>query len=412
MWVLAAALAAGSVGMVRADEISDLRKQVEEQYNALIRLQIQLSQVENAQKQQAESVKKLESTGGFTLPEPMKWAERVRLYGDFRYRHEQIDGDRVDQRDRHRIRARVGLKGSINDEWSFDLRLASGNDDSPISTNQDLDGGFSSKRIWLDRAFLTYEPDKMDGLAVLAGKMGMPFYTVGGNQLIWDSDLTPEGIAVQYTVNLNETWSLFANGGGMWVEERGSDTDTSLWGLQGGLSHLFEDKSKLTGGVSYYKYGNIKGKAAIGAFAGNTSQGGVYAFDYELLETFGEYATKLGETPMAFYGNYVVNTASGVQGDTGWLLGARYNKASAPGTWEAGYEYRDLERDAVLGAFTDSDFIGGGTYGRGHKLGFKYALAKNVAAGATYFISERDADGGGKRDDKYRRLQLDIELKF
>jgi hypothetical protein len=407
--------AAGLVGRAHADEVSDLRKEVEQQYNALLKVQNQLLEIEAAQKKQGESVKKLESTGGFTIPETLKWVEKVSLYGDFRYRHEQIDGDNVNQRDRHRIRARLGLKGKITDEWSFDLRLATGTDDSPISTNQDLDGGFTSKDIWLDRAFLTYAPHAIDGLSIQAGKMGTPFVTVGGNQLIWDGDLTPEGVAVNYTTKISDAVSLFVNGGGMWVEERGSDTDTSLWGMQGGLKHAFEDKSVLTGGAGFFKYGNLQGNPAIGSFAGNTSEGGAYKFDYELLEVFGEYATRLGEVPVSLYGDYVVNTASGVSADTGWLLGATWNKAKDPGTWEIGYDYREVERDAVLGAFTDSDFIGGGTHGKGHRFTFKYALAKNVAAGVTYFLNERDgdnADRSGPRDDQYRRLQLDVELKF
>jgi hypothetical protein len=412
LWILAAGFAAGLAGTSYGDEISELRKEVEQQYNALLKVQSQLLEIEAAQKKQGETVKKLESSGTTALPETLKWIEKVSLYGDFRYRHEQIDGENVNQRDRHRVRARVGLKGKVNDDWAFDLRLATGNDNSAISTNQDLDGGFSSKDIWLDRAFLTYTSPDITGLSVLAGKMGTPFLAVGGNQLIWDGDLTPEGIAVKYTTKLTDATSLFVNGAGMWVEERSSDTDTGLWGIQGGLMHAFEDKSKLTGGASYFKYSNIEGKAAIGAFAGNTSQGGVYRHDYELAELFGEYATTLGQTPIAFYGDYVVNTASGVSGDTGWLVGTTYNKASTPGTWEIGYEYRELERDAVLAAFTDSDFINGGTYGKGHKFSFKYALAKNVAAGATYFLNQRDADSDGKRDDTYRRLQLDVEVKF
>lgn len=411
-WMLAAAMTAGSVGTAHADEVGQLRKQIEEQYEALRQVQTRLIEIEAAQKQQAESVKKLESTGGVVFPDTLKWAEKISLYGDFRYRHEQIDGDNVNQRDRHRARVRLGLKARIDDEWSFDLRLATGNDNSPISTNQDLDGGFSSKNIWLDRAFLTYKPQAIDGLSVLAGKMGTPFMAVGGNQLIWDGDLTPEGIAVKYGMKLNDATSLFINGGGMWVEERGSDTDTSLWGIQGGLSHAFENKSKLTAGTGYFKYGNIQGRPAIGNFAGNTSQGGTYRYDYELVELFGEYASMIGEVPFSIYGDYVVNTASGVSADTGWLVGATYNKASSPGDWQIGYEYRELERDAVLAAFTDSDFSNGGTHGKGHKFSFKYALAKNIAAGATYFLNDRDADGGGKRDDTYRRLQLDVEMKF
>ncbi len=411
MRVIVIGLVTGMVGSAGADEISELRKQMEMQYNELIKLQSKLIEIEAAQKEQGAVVQRLETSKGFTVPETLKWAENISLYGDFRYRHEQIDGDNTSQRDRHRIRARVGLKGKIDDEWSFDLRLATGSDD-PTSTNQDLDGGFSSKDIWLDRAYLTYKPHHIEGLSVVAGKISNPFYTVGKNQLIWDGDLNPEGIAFKYTRKLNDATSLFANGGGMWVEERGSDTDTSLWGIQGGLTHALKNDSKLTGGTSYFKYGNIQGKPAIGAFLGNTSDGGVYAYDYELLELFGEYATKLGDVPVSLYGDYVVNTASGVSDDTGWLIGTTYNKASAPGTWQAGYEYRDIERDAVLGRFNDSDFIGGGTDGKGHKFSFKYALAKNVAAGATYFLNKRDADGGDKRDDTYRRLQLDVEMKF
>lgn len=410
-WFVVAMVTAGVVGISRADEVSELRQQLQEQYNSLREIQQKLIEIETAQKQQGESVKKLESAGPAAVPDALKWMENLRFYGDFRYRHEQIDGENVNQRDRHRIRARVGLKAKINEEWNFDLRLASGSDEA-TSSNQDLDGGFSSKDFWLDRAYLTFKPASIQGLSVLAGKMSNPFLTVGGNQLMWDSDLNPEGIAVKYTATLSESVGMFVNGGGMWVEERSSDTDTSLWGIQGGLDYALADNSTLTGGAGYFKYGNIQGKPAIGAFLGNTSQGGLYAYDYELVELFGEYASTLGDVPVSLYGDYVVNTASGVNGDTAWLVGATYNKASAPGDWQIGYEYRDIERDAVLGRFNDSDFIGGGTHGKGHKFNFTYALAKNVTTGATYFLNDRDATGDGRRDDTYRRLQLDVVLKF
>lgn len=414
LWIAAVVMAAGLSAVVRADEISELRKEVENQYNALLKMQSKLLEIEAAQQEQAKSVKKMESSVG-----SLKWAEKISLYGDFRFRYEQIDGRNTNQRDRMRIRARLGLKGKIDEEWKFDLRLASGSSD-PTSSNQDLDGGFDSKNFWLDRAFLTYQPKGIEGLSVLAGKMSNPFYNVGGNQLMWDGDLNPEGVAVKYAGSFSETLAFFVNGGGMWVEERSSDADTSLWGVQGGLTHTFENKNTLTGGAGYFKYGNIEGERAIGSFKGNSFvdiDPGVgtdnrYLYNYELVELFAEYTMTAWEKPLAFYGDYVVNTASGVQDDTGWLVGTTFNKASAPGTWQVGYEYRDIEADATLGQFNDSDFIGGGTDGKGHKFSFKYALAKNVAAGTTYFLNRRDADGDGKRDDKYSRLQFDVELKF
>jgi hypothetical protein len=131
-----------------------------------------------------------------------------------------------------------------------------------------------------------------------------------------------------------------------------------------------------------------------------------------MVEMFAEYTMTAWQRPLSFYGDYVVNTASGVQDDTGWLIGTTFNKASEPGTWQFNYEYRDVEADATLGQFNDSDFIGGGTDGHGHKFGFKYAIVKNVTMGPTAFFNTRDADGDGKQDDKYTRLQMDVELKF
>jgi len=66
-----------------------------------------------------------------------------------------------------------------------------------------------------------------------------------------------------------------------------------------------------------------------------------------------------------------------------------------------------LQKDAVVGAFSDSDFIGGGTNGRGSRFGGKYQLAKNVQTGLTYFLNDRQDE-----DNNYRRLQVDMVLKF
>lgn len=420
MWVVAAGFVAGLANTAKADDITELRKQMEQQYEQMRQMQNKLIELETAQKQQGAAVKKIEESGTVTLPDTLKWIEKVNLYGDFRYRYEYIDaeGSSSDQH-RNRIRARIGLKGKVNDEMTFNVRIASGSDD-PVSTNQTLDGGFSSKSVWLDRAYLQWEPDSMSGWTWLFGKMGNPFYKAGGNQLLWDDDLNPEGIAAQYAGKLNESTGLFVNAGGMWVEESSSNADASLWGVQAGLEHAFDSGDKLTWGGSYYKYGNVKDSKAfydVSDGFGNTTYTDVdgdeaYMYDYELVEGFAEYATKLGKTPASVYGDYVMNTASGVSKDTGWLVGAKYGKAKNPGTWGAVYEYRDLEEDAVVGVFTDSDFVGGGTGGKGHKFGLSYAVAKNASLGATYFMSERDANGDGNIDEDYDRFQLDLKVKF
>ncbi|WP_374684529.1 putative porin [Pseudomonas sp. 18.1.10] len=77
------------------------------------------------------------------------------------------------------------------------------------------------------------------------------------------------------------------------------------------------------------------------------------------------------------------------------------------------YNYRDIQRYAVVGGFTDSDFAGGVTGSRGHKFKVGYDIDKNFAIGATYFLTKADySSAPNYRDAKVNTLQLDAEAKF
>jgi hypothetical protein len=76
------------------------------------------------------------------------------------------------------------------------------------------------------------------------------------------------------------------------------------------------------------------------------------------------------------------------------------------------YNYRDTQRNAVVGAFTDSDFANGTTGSRGHKLKVGYDIDKNFAVGATYFLTKADFANTARRDADANTLQLDVEAKF
>ena len=96
-----------------------------------------------------------------------------------------------DARHRHRIRARVGIYGQVNDFTKVGVQYATGSDD-PVSTNQTLDNAFSSKDVRLDMAFLAMSPKKFPCMTITAGKFKNPFYKAGKSELIWDSDWNPE----------------------------------------------------------------------------------------------------------------------------------------------------------------------------------------------------------------------------
>jgi len=411
-----------------ADELGDLKEELQQQKMRTAEMENRINQLESRQLLKERSVQEQidqveakveEAPSEAVIPEVLKWAAKMQWSGDFRYRYEYIDdGTREDDRHRNRIRARLGMKAEISDEWDVGLRVASGTAD-PVSTNQTLDEAFSRKPLWIDRAYFDYQPAWMEGLNASAGKISNPFHTVGGNQLIWDSDLSPEGGALQYGWRLNKQTGLYLNGGGFWVNEESSSADASLWGIQAYVKHQFGEPCYLLAGVSYFDYGNIQGH---GSFAdewdgehdlfgnsGMTGDPNAFESDFDLLELFVEYGTEIGGMPVAVWGDWVKNTVAVSSEDTGWLVGGKINKAKDPGTWEFSYDYRDIELDAVVGQFNDSDFIGGGTGGQGHRFTFTYALAKNTQAALTYFDNEFD---GRKSDEDYDRLQADIKLKF
>ncbi len=348
-------------------------------------------------------------------PKPT-WTDSLKLKGDVRARFESIDQEGKDQRDRTRIRARLGAYAKVNDEVDAAIALASGSDD-PVSTNQTLDDGFSTKEIRLDLAYIDLHPEMLGGANIVLGKMNMPFIAV--NDLQWDGDLNPEGAALKFATSASDSMKLMLNAGSFWIDERSSDSETMLYGAQA-AAEMKTDAVKILGGASYFMYDGIKGYAPVfddtDSF-GNTVNETVdpvtgdviemtYANDYEIVEVFAKVGFDAG-LPVEFSGNYVVNQDAD-DNDTGYMVGVKLGKLKDPGSLEFGYSFRELEADAVLGVYADSDPWNGGTDGSSHKLSLGYQIAKNLTGNATYFISEKGIDSGVD----YNRLQVDVAVKF
>ena len=398
-------------GAADRNEVAELRKVVEQQRLLIEQL---IGRIDGLDAKLAKQEKRTEEVANATLTETASWPELVKLHGDLRYRHELIKPAGKKNHNRNRIRARVGVDAKVNDSVDVGIQIASGSDD-PVSTNQSLDGGFSSKEVWIDLAYFDWHPDSVPGLHVIGGKMKNPFYRHGKSELVWDGDLRPEGGGIKYARTV-DGWEFSTNLGGFWVEEQGAGADTGLFGAQAVAKFSFpvlDDKGYVLAGGSYYDYGNTMGKAPMfdptDPFGNTVDAGGNYSFDYDLVEVFAELGFKVCDIPVSLFGDYVVNTASAVMADRAWLVGTTIGKCNKPGSWALRYNYRDVEADSVLGAFADSDFIGGGTDGRGHELGFNYQIAEHWQAGATYFCNERGVSTG-KTD--YQRLQLDLQFKF
>lgn len=351
------------------------------------------------------------SAGTSYAQEAGDWTDTVEIGGDLRLRYEHIDDDKKsDTRDRFRYRARIKMKADVNDEIKVGFQFASGSDD-PVSTNESFDGGGSSKGFNIDKAYLTWAAS--EELSVTAGKQKNPFRLV--NDLLWDSDLNLEGASATYKAG-----PLLANVGVFVAEERSSDDETMLYGGQL-AANIKLDGPSILAGVGYFKFDNTQGFAPIfdeeDSFGNSTSDvtdeagevtGILYTEEYGEFEAFGKIKGDIG-VPAELFFDYVVNTEADSSEDTGYQVGVKVGKAKAVGTIEGGYYWRHLENDAVIGAWTDSDFGGGGTGAEGHKVWVKYQAAKNVQLALALLVNEVGLVG---ESTDYNRLQLDLIAKF
>jgi hypothetical protein len=138
----------------------------------------------------------------------------LELYGDVRLRYEYRGGQTTDnhaslrddwqERERERYRLRLGLRGTLADDWFFGVRLETSQ--NPRSTNVTFGddtstssagggGPFAkgSDGINVGQAYLGYRGFK--DITLTGGKMPNPLISTW---MVWDPDINPEGLAEQW----------------------------------------------------------------------------------------------------------------------------------------------------------------------------------------------------------------------
>jgi hypothetical protein len=349
-----------------------------------------------------------------------KSASRLSWRGDFRYRHEMIDPEEaVDEQTRQRIRARFGASVKVNDSMTAVVQLATnGGTGDPRSTNQTLGSAFDRKGVGIDLAYVDWKIN--DALSLQLGKMPIPWQRI--NSYMWDGNLTPEGGAFKYA-----SGPFFATAFGYWLSERATATDATLTGAQLGMKADL-GRIKLTSALGYFDVGAVQGEvtatpAGCSAPANtaffNGSQGNTtvliagcprLANDFDLLQFLSSAEIKLGTSSLGLYGDVIQNQAA-YDLDLAYSLGVSFGRpAGARYSWEVGYIYRLMEKEAAFGQFIDIDFGGGITDTEGQSFRASLASKRNWTLNATYFLNERFIDFGTPRD--YDRLQLDVNYRY
>jgi type II secretory pathway pseudopilin PulG len=357
-----------------------------------------IAQIEQDNAKKTWSIEQLQAEGKKNLAGA--WANDIKLAGDFRYRYENRDVADETTKDRQRIRARLGVYGKVNEYTDFGLRLATGTGGSRTSSNADMgENGDSMKDIWLDQAYVDMHPETFGGAHLILGKMPQPWITYGSG-LIWDTDFNPEGAVVTYEKDFLP-FKLKANGG-MFIVRENLDEDIQFYAGQVAVEKKI-GPGTLTLGVSDYSFDNETNLVKyINAKSANTPGG-----QFNLVEGFGSYGFTAFNIPVLLLGQYVVNTEAATSEDTAYLGGITIGKAKDKGTWEIGYSYRDIQKDAVVGGFNDSDFAGETWTGcHGHWFKAKYQLSKNLSLDGAYILS---TDYLGQDANT---VQADLNFKF
>jgi len=364
-----------------------------------------------------------------------EWHEKLKLKGDVRFRNELIAQQEKKDDFRWRLRARIAAEAEINEAWSAAIGLASGSLD-PISTNQTLTSGFSSKSIMLDLAYVDFHPKRAPGLNMIGGKMKLPFETADKTQLLWDNDLTPEGVALKYKRAAGEKAEMFVNAAGFYITDNDPDNEQWMSGGQAGFNVKPSGKLRLTVGASYYDYHRVEGYPGVynaEKFYGNTSMktgtkvvtlkaGNTvvekdtvdvygYAADFNEIELFGVFDIKVNDKVAVRLAGDYVNNGGADSLNAAYLFGGSLFYGKDAGSVRLSANYRKVEADALIGAFTYSDPWGGGTNGKGFELGFSYGLAKGASFDVTYLINTKGIKEGDAESD-YKRLQVDFQTKF
>lgn len=380
------------------------------------------------------------------------WVTTMRLYGDFRGRFDQIatdnnvpGGPNVD-RNRYRYRLRAGVTATMKDNFEVGFRLTSADPTGtfggdPISGNSTMQDNASKKFVFIDLAYGKWTPIKTGPwlLSATFGKMENPII---GSDIVFDSDYTPEGLALQGGYDINKDHSIKVNGGFFALDEfnQGANSGNDPYYIAGQirLESKWTPKIHTSLGVTWI---SIHGEGALSTAnvpnrnSGNTrNAGGLLVNKYSpivgdafLTYTLDSFPLYPGAFPIKFGGDYMVNTSTAAQ-NTGYSLGITFGKAAKKGTWELAYKYKYLEADANYEEFVDSDTgayyqaaplnsgngagYNPGTNLKGHNFRVAYSLSDSFTLSATYFLFDLINPSIVGAESRAGRLQVDAMWKF
>jgi Putative porin len=371
-------------------------------------------------------------------------------------------------RNRSRVRARLGVTARVADGVTAGLRLATGNTSDRVSTNQTLGQNFNKTSFLVDQAWLQLDP--VEWLSARAGRIPNPWFST---DLVWNESLNFEGgaVTVQRPASPEVRWLPFATWGYFPVREGAPPRrGRNLIGAQVGLQWEASELTRVRLGLAQYRFRYFEGQID-GDYSAVSGAGASYGqYEYEaglrqrgntlfltnnpleiaagltldrarwgLASRFEPWALTVAAQWSHFAPVLVSLTAEVVRNEaydreeiarrTGGLylddarvfgVGARLTVGAQAvrdrQQWQLQLAYRWLGSDAVPDAFVDSEIGGGGTNVRGFSIGGSYGLARDTVLGVRWLsgrtISSPTVRNGSGDSLGIDNLQVDLSVRY
>jgi len=359
---------------------------------------------------------------------------------------ENVSVDRA----RFRGRARFAVDSDITDSITAGMRIATGNTSDLVSETQTLDGT-APYQFGLDELYIRLDErnaQKFPWLSIVGGRFLNPW--AAPTDLVFHKDLTFEGVALTGRFGFgdgsaDQSHVFFTAGAHPLQEVALSAQDKWLVGAQLGTNLRWGEGQRLRFSGAFYDYLNVTGRlnppdstiynytAPLYLRQGNTvydisnsSDPSVNLFalaaKYRLVNVNATYELPVGRYTFGVTADAVRNLGyrtAEVSANVGAYVAPRtkgyqaefsfgHPTVLAAGAWRGVIGYRYVQRDAVIDAYTDSDFHFGGTDATGYYIVADYGLANRVWMRMRY-LSSNAIDGATLGIDT---LQLDLNTRF
>ncbi len=358
---------------------------------------------------------------------------RLEWSADFRSRLESFwyeeDPFAVDTPDntRGRYRLRIGARAKVNEVVTAGFRLGSGDSNGYRSENRSLgkSDNFDYDPIFIDLAYVELAVPKRflpEGMTLksISGKQANPFLWKNGKDiLIWDNDITPEGVGFQLTALPGDQFSVFANAGYFISDQNDGFSDPHVLGLQAGFGFAPIEDIDTGMRVSWYSWGS---QSADANFETNEANSGnltpnnfsvVEAAAYVRLKQIEGWPVLLN---LGFAQNVDAENVGGVgEQDIGWNAALEVGDKKRIALFGVGYYWEEANFSPAQ--FTDSDLLDGYTNRKGWMFFVQRQLFENTDFQLTLFRDDPIEDGiafaiPGAASSERLRLMTDLVVTF